>query len=66
MLDKTYITVKEAAEIIGCSAGNVRHLIIDEHLKATKVGTYWIIERKQAEDLAKKPFKMGRPRKSQK
>lgn len=66
MLEKKFVTVKEASEIIGCSVGNVRHMILDKRLKAEKLGSYWIIERTLAEKIAKTPAKTGRPRKFQK
>lgn len=66
MLEKKYVTVREASDIIGCSVGNVRHMILDNRLKAEKLGSYWVIEKKQAEKAAKTPAKTGRPRKFQK
>lgn len=66
MLEKTYVTVREASEIIGCSIGNVRHMILDNKLPAEKLGSYWVIERKHAEVAAKTPEKIGRPRKNAK
>lgn len=63
MLEKKYVTVREASEIIGCSIGNVRHMILNNALQAEKLGSYWVIERKHAEIAAKTPAKTGRPRK---
>ncbi len=66
MREKKYVTVKEASDIIGCSVGNVRHMILGDRLKAEKLGSYWIIEKSIAEKAAKTPAKTGRPRKFQK
>jgi excisionase family DNA binding protein len=65
-IDKNWITVKEAAEIIGCSNGHVRHLIDGQKLVAKKFGNCWAIEFKAAEKVARTPAKTGRPRKVQK
>jgi excisionase family DNA binding protein len=66
MIDKNWVTVKDAAEIIGCSNGHIRHLIDDDKLVAKKFGNCWAIERKTAEKVARTPAKTGRPRKVQK
>jgi excisionase family DNA binding protein len=65
-IDKNWITVKEAAEIIGCSNGHVRHLIDGQKLVAKKFGNCWAIEFKAAQKVARNPAKTGRPRKVQK
>lgn len=65
-IDKNWVTVKEAAEVIGCSGGHVRHLIDDGKLVAKKFGNCWAVQRKAAEKVSETPAKTGRPRKVQK
>lgn len=66
MLEKNWVTVVEAADIIGCTAGHVRNLLKDNKLRAEKFGSYWAIERTSVVEVAKTPAKTGRPRKMQK
>lgn len=62
-----YVTVAEAAEIIGCTDGRVCQMARAGELKGQKMGKRtWIILRKDCEKYAKTPQKMGRPRNSQK
>lgn len=65
MLDKNWITVVEAAEIVGCSPQRIRELALDNKIKASKLtGKCWVVDRKEVEKMAKNPSKTGRPRKS--
>lgn len=64
MLGKNWLTATEAADVIGCTTGRVRALCGDGVLKAEKVGPRaWMIDRRSAEELARRPSKTGRPRK---
>jgi excisionase family DNA binding protein len=65
MLEK-WITVSQAAEIIGCSGQRLRFLAKNNKIRSEKVGSVWLVDRKQAEMMAKTPAKTGRPRKNQK
>jgi excisionase family DNA binding protein len=48
-----HITIKEAAEIIGVSAGRVRQLVASKRLPSIKVGARLnMISRKTAEEFA--------------
>lgn len=63
MLENKWMTSTEAAELIGCSSAHVRFLANEGHLTGEKVGPrMWLIEKKSAQDFAKKPAKVGRPR----
>lgn len=67
MLQNKWMTSTEAAELIGCSSAHVRFLAIEGHLVGEKVGPrMWLIEKKSAQNLAKNPAKVGRPRKNSK
>jgi hypothetical protein len=60
-----FVSVEEAAEIIGCTGAHVRHLLCLEKplLKGRKpYGSFWLVERKSAEAYASKPQTRGRPR----
>jgi hypothetical protein len=60
---KPFVSVAEAAEIIGCSPGRVRQLLIDGTLTGQKLNERaWAVERKSAEAFAKTPQTVGRPR----
>ena len=67
MLEKNWITVTEAATIVGCSASRIRALCAEALLKAEKMGPRaWLVDRNAAEKLARTPARTGRPRKNQK
>ena len=60
-----YLTVGQAAETIGVTVGRVHQLIRADRLKAFRPdenGRTVLVSRKDAERLAKKPEKTGRPR----
>jgi hypothetical protein len=60
-----YISVPEAAAIIGCTEGRVRQMIYDDEIEAVKINSRaWAVPKKTAEKLAKNPAKTGRPRKN--
>lgn len=64
MLDKKWLTVVEAAELIGCSEQRVRYLAKKAEIKSELVtGKCWLIDREAAETMARTPAKTGRPRK---
>ena len=63
MLGNNWLTVSEAATLIGCSAQRLRVLAAEEKIKAAKVGArVWLIDRKAAQHMAANPAKTGRPR----
>lgn len=67
MLGKNWLTITEAAVIVGCSAQRLRKLAAEKQIKAAKVGErVWLIDSKSAQDLANNPAKTGRPRGSKK
>jgi len=58
-----YITVEEAAEIIGCTRPHVRFLLGEESIVGHKLSDrVWLVEKKSAQAYARKPQKRGRPR----
>lgn len=58
-----FLTVAEAAELIGCHESYVRHLLISGELKGEKFnGRAWAVDRGSASRYAQ-PKKTGRPRK---
>ena len=63
MLGKNWLTVVEAAEVIGCSEQRVRALAKESKIKSEMLtGKCWLIDRAAAELMAKTPAKTGRPR----
>lgn len=60
-----FVSASEAAELLGVSRMWVSSLIRDGKLQAVRVGSSWVIERKDLEDLiarrAADPPKPGRP-----
>lgn len=54
-----YLTISEAAAIIGVDGSQVRRYCIDEKLPAVKVGQQWMIKRKDAENFERPP--VGNP-----
>lgn len=59
-----YISVNEAAAIIGCTVGRVRQMLLASELLGAKLNARaWAVDRKAAEKLAKNPSHVGRPRK---
>ena len=42
MLLKGYLTVEEVAKQIGLTEYRVRELIREKHIRATKIGKWWI------------------------
>lgn len=63
MLEQKWLTVPEAAKIVGCSVQRIRALASDDTLKAERIGErLWLIDKSSAEKLAKTPAKTGRPR----
>lgn len=58
-----FVSVREAAEIIGCSEGLVRQMAIAGELAGEKFnGRAWAIVKAAAERVAKNPNERGRPR----
>lgn len=64
LAEKTaFVSVAEAAAIIGCTAAHVRRLLIDGTLAGQKLNERaWAVEKKSAERYARTPQTFGRPR----
>lgn len=58
-----YVTVADAAKIIGCTVGRVRQLIYAGKLTARKISANaWLVLRSTAAKVADNPSHTGRPR----
>lgn len=67
MNTESIVTVEKAAEIIGITTGRVRQLLLSKELDGVKMSErVWLVNRKDAEKLAKKPPATGRPRSAKK
>lgn len=58
-----WVSVTDAAELLGLSRRRVHDIIRDGRLKPTRVGSVYLLLRSDVEKFAKKPRKSGRPRK---
>ncbi len=62
----TFCGISEAAEILGCTTGRVRQLLLDGTLTGEKVADLenspWLIDRKKLAAFAKTRPTTGRPR----
>lgn len=62
-----FYTVNQAAEILKCTPGRVRQLIVQGRLKGERAGdaqtAAWLLYRKDVEAFAKQDRTAGRPRK---
>ena len=61
------VSVTKAAEIIGCTPGRVRQLLLDGEMRGKKLDDNeqapWLVSRVDAEKLKRNPSTTGRPRK---
>jgi len=58
-----FVTVAEAAEIIGCSDAHVRYMLIRGSLPGRKFSNSWMILREDAVKMGSVEHVRGRPRK---
>jgi hypothetical protein len=62
------VSVTDAAEIIGCTTGRVRQLLLEGELRGKKLSEKhnapWLVSRVDAEKLRENPGNTGRPRKN--
>lgn len=65
-ISEDFYTVKEAAEVVGCTPGRIRQLILDGTLTGEQVGdgdnAPWLLHKKPVNAYAKKEYSTGRPR----
>lgn len=61
----TYITTKEAAEIIGVTIRRVQAMLAKEELAGRRFGRDWQVSKADAERVAKIKHNVGRPRKTE-
>lgn len=58
-----FVSVPEAADILGCTGGRVRQMLIAGELEGQKLNERaWAVDRKSVEKMAKIPQTKGRPR----
>lgn len=63
MSTNDYISVEEAAQLIGCGPRHVRWLCAEGRLRCRKLGRgTWLVELQSAEEVAATPEEHGRPR----
>jgi excisionase family DNA binding protein len=60
-----FVTVEEAADIVGVSPVRVRQFCQDGRL-GQKLGNHWLISKAEAVEFAEKERPNGRPKKSEK
>lgn len=61
--NRRFVSVTEAANIIGCTGGRVRQLLIAGELNGEKLHPRaWAIKLADVQKYAKAPAKRGRPR----
>jgi excisionase family DNA binding protein len=59
-----YLTVQQAAEVIGCTGGRVRQMLLAGELQGVKFNARaWMIPKKSAAKMARTPRPVGRPKK---
>lgn len=60
---RPFCSVADAAELVGCTVGRIRQLLIDGEIIGMKLNERaWAVDRKSAAKYAKKEFNVGRPR----
>lgn len=66
MLDSKWLTLEETSTVTGYTDGYLRRMLRNGELAGRKLtARLWIVEKKAAEELAKKPQTRGRPRAKQ-
>jgi excisionase family DNA binding protein len=60
---KPFISVPDAAALLGCTEGRVRQLIYEGTITGMKLNERaWAVDRKSVESYAKRDISTGRPR----
>lgn len=60
---KPFCSVADAAQIVGCTVGRIRQLLIEGEIVGMKLNERaWAVDRKSAEKYAKREIGVGRPR----
>jgi excisionase family DNA binding protein len=62
MLEKSWISISEAAKVIGCTPQHLRAMVARNQIAHERVGHAWLLEKNAVEKMAKTPAKTGRPR----
>lgn len=67
MIEEKWLTIHDAAQLIGCSEDHVRLLARNGTLDSQKLGKrMWLLEKDSVVKFALEPQKTGRPRKFKK
>ena len=62
MLEKNWISVSDAAVLIGCTPQHLRLMVSRNQIPHERVGYAWLLDKKTVEKIAETPAKTGRPR----
>jgi excisionase family DNA binding protein len=62
MLEQNWISVSDAAALVGCTPQYLRALALDKAIPCERVGHAWLLDKNAIEKMAKTPAKTGRPR----
>jgi len=62
ILKNKWISVSDAAKVVGCTPQHLRKLAILEQIPSQRVGHAWLLDKKTIEKMAANPPKVGRPR----
>lgn len=67
MLENKWLTMAEAAELMGVTTNYVRLLLRQKKVEGQKIGERcWLVDAKSAKGYARLPYVTGRPRKASK
>lgn len=60
---RRFLSVDEAARILGCTTGRIRQMLRADELDGEKLNERaWAVDKESVEKAAKKPQERGRPR----
>ncbi len=62
MLEKKWISVSDAAVLIGCTPQHLRLMVSKNQIPHERVGHAWLLDKTSVEQIAKTPAVTGRPR----
>jgi excisionase family DNA binding protein len=54
MLRDKYLSTQEAAKLLGFTADHIRRLILQDHIKAEKIGNSWMIKPKDIANIKRR------------
>jgi hypothetical protein len=62
LLKNKWISVSDAAKIVGCTPQHLRKLASESLIPCERVGHAWLLDKKTIAKMAANPPKVGRPR----